>query len=396
VADACEGPSTLSARLHDRENEDPVKVSKPKLLMASAYFPPEVGGLERYAFEMAKIALAADYDVVVISSDSGKTLRKEFADGMTIYRIPTQFKVMNTPINLRWYGMIKKIVEAEKPDLINVHMPVPYLADLVILAARGVPSIVTYHSGSMKKRNLIADRAIDLYELLILRMVLRKSTKIICSSEFVRNTFLKRYKAKSVTVSPGVDTSMFTRRTVKPEDGKIIFIGNFSYGWKGLRYLREAVRLLPSASLVVVGTGTHEESERTTYLGSLRGDELVREIHSSRVLVLPSVSNSEAFGMVLIEAMACGVPVVGSAIGGIPCTIIDGEDGLLAAPRSAPSLASAIKLIFDTPELEERLIENAYRKVLESYTWEAQGQKYIRVLEEVCEASPAQAQQGLR
>jgi glycosyltransferase involved in cell wall biosynthesis len=370
-------------------------VTKPKLLIASAYFPPEVGGLERYAFEMAKVALAANYDVVIVTSDSGETLRKESVDGMTIYRMPTQFKILNTPISLRWYGMIKKIVADEKPDVVNVHMPVPYLADLVILAARRIPSVVTYHSGSMKKRNLIADRAIELYERIILRMVLHKATKIICSSEFVRDTFLKRYKAKSVTVSPGVDTSVFTRRTAKPEDEKIIFIGNFSYGWKGLKYLREAINFLPSARLVVVGTGTHEESPRTTYLGSLSGDALVKEIQSSRVLVLPSVSNSEAFGMVLIEAMACGVPVVGSAIGGIPNTIKDGEDGLLAEPRSALSLAAAIKLIFDEPRLEERLIENGYQKVVELYTWAAQGQKYVRLLEEVCEERLVEAHQNL-
>jgi glycosyltransferase involved in cell wall biosynthesis len=257
------------------------------------------------------------------------------------------------------------------------------MADLVILATRNIPRVVTYHSGSMKKRTFVVDRTIELYEFTFLRMVLRKADRVICSSEFVRNTFLKRYRDKSLTIPPGVDTSAFTRRTVKPEDGKIIFIGNFSYGWKGLNYLRDAVKLLPSARLVVVGSGIHEESPRTTYLGLLRGAELVKEIQSSRILVLPSVSNSEAFGMVLIEAMACGVPVIGSAIGGIPGTIKDGEDGLLVAPRSATALAEAITLIFDDPQLEERLIENAYQKVLELFTWEVQGKKYIQVLEEV-------------
>jgi glycosyltransferase involved in cell wall biosynthesis len=364
-------------------NTDLVKSAKPKLLVASSYFPPAVGGLERYAFEMAKIAQHANYDVAVICSGKGSAIQKDNNDGIAIYRLPTQFTLKNTPVNLRWSKMIRQILLDEEPDIINVHMPVPYLCDLVILASKGIPSIVTYHSGSMKKHHLATDAPIELYERCVLPTVFRKASTIICPSKFVRDTFLKKYRSKSKVIPPGVDTSMFTRREVDPEENKIIFIGNFSYEWKGLRYLLDAIDLLPAAHLVVVGAGTPVEHARATYLGLLAGNELVREIQSSKVLVLPSISNAESFGMVLIEGMACGVAVVGADIGGIPNTICNEEDGLLVKPRSGASLAHAITRIIEDAPLEKRLTEKAYKKVVNDYTWHVQGPKYVAALEEL-------------
>jgi glycosyltransferase involved in cell wall biosynthesis len=115
----------------------------------------------------------------------------------------------------------------------------------------------------------------------------------------------------------------------------------------------------------------------------LEGDALVSEMQSSKILVLPSISDAESFGMVLIEAMACGVAVIGADAGGISNTICDGEDGLLARPRSGVSLAGAITRILDDPQLEKRLTERAYQKVRDDYTWGVQGPKYLAVLEQL-------------
>jgi glycosyltransferase involved in cell wall biosynthesis len=360
-----------------------VTSATPRLLVAASYYPPDVGGLERYAYEMAAIAHQAGYEVTVISSGEGKELRRETIDGISIYRLPTLLTVQNTPISPRWPTMIRQILTEEAPDVINVHLPVPYLGDLVVQAAKNIPRIVTYHSGSMKKHHLVTDAAIELYERCVLPSVLKKADALICPSEFVQDTFLRRYAGKSTHIPPGVDVSIFSRRAVAPDENKIIFIGNYSYEWKGLAYLRQAIDLLPSARLVVVGSGTPVAHPRTTYLGLRHGDELVRELQSSQVLVLPSITDAESFGMVLIEAMACGVAVVGSDIGGIPHTITNEVDGLLAEPRSATALAQAITRILSDPALERRLTENAYQKVLRDYTWPVQGPKYLATLDRV-------------
>jgi glycosyltransferase involved in cell wall biosynthesis len=133
------------------ENAPTVKSAKTKLLIAASYYAPAIGGLERYASEMAKVAHQANYEVVVVCSGNGASVTKESSDGIRIYRLPTQFMLSNTPVSLRWHSMIKGIIADEAPDIINVHMPVPYLTDLVIFASKGIPKVVTYHSGSMKK-----------------------------------------------------------------------------------------------------------------------------------------------------------------------------------------------------------------------------------------------------
>lgn len=355
--------------------------AKPKLLLASAYFLPKMGGLEKYSFEMVKKALEYGYDVSVITTGNSKKFESEYTnDGLHIYRLPVQLKFSNTPINFKWYPMIKKLLRKEKPDIINIHMPVPGLPDLVCLAARNTPTVITYHAGSMKKGSFLIDRSIQIYERLFLPFILKKASRIICSSDFVRFEFLGKYKNKSVSICPGVDTQTFFRRKNTPTDRKILFIGNFNYEWKGLHYLKEALKLIPNATLHVVGEGKEVNSPGIVYHGQLQGKELVAQIHKARILVLPSTSSAESFGMVLIEAMACGVPVIGTNTGGIPTIIKNKIDGLLVAPKDAYALAKSISYILDNQSEADRLTENAYQKIGTHFTWDKSATKYIKAI----------------
>jgi len=356
------------------------QTAKPRLLLASAYFPPKTGGLERYSFEMAKSALEHGFDVSVITSGDSKKTGSECTNGLHIYRLPIQFKLSNTPFNIKWYRAIKKILRQEKPDIINVHMPVSGLPDLVCLAAEDTPVVTTYHAGSMKKGRFFPDGFIDIYEKLFLPLTLKKADRIICSSDFVRYEFLGKYNHKSVTVCPGVDTRIFSKRKAVPANKNVLFVGNFNYEWKGLRYLKEAIKLVRGATLHVVGDGKEIPSPNTFYHGELQGQDLVEEIHKARVLVLPSTSSAESFGMVLVEAMACGVPVIGTNIGGITTIISDKKDGLLVAPRNVESLAKSISFILDNPPEASVLAENAYKKVRAHFTWDKSTTKYLRVI----------------
>jgi len=358
--------------------------AKPKLLLASSYFPPKTGGLERYSFEMAKSALEHGYNVSVITSGESKKVETEYTtDGLRVYRLPPKFKFSNTPINIKWYSMIKEILHKEKPDIINVQMPVSGLADLVCWASDNTPTIITYHAGSMKKGSFFLDGFIQIYETLFLPLSLKKADKIICSSDFVRFDFLGKYQNKSVTICPGVNTQMFFRRKVVPANKNILFVGNFNYEWKGLEYLKEAVRLVDGATLHIVGDGQEVTASNTIYHGRLQGKDLVEQIHKARVLVLPSTSGAESFGMVLIEAMACGTPVIGTSIGGITTIISDKKDGLLVQPKDVKSLAKAISFILDNPDEANKLAENAYKKVRARFTWDISITKYLKVISDL-------------
>ena len=348
-----------------------------RLLVASSYFPPKMGGLERYAFEMAKGAAGAGMEVDIITS--GRSARIEHepnGEGMTVHRLPVRFRIQDTPVNPRWLFDIRRLVRAINPDVVNVHLPVPFLGDLVAFFTRGAPVIVTYHCGSMKGHGFLLNRLTDFYEQLILPVTLRKASRVICTSEYVRQTFLRRYQRKSVTINPGVDTTVFTRRTGRPEERSVVFVGDFRTGLKGIGYLREAIRRLPGTTLHVVGRGIPVESPGTVYHGELHGEELVSRIQDSQALVLPS-DWPEAFGMVLLEAMACGVPVIGTDIGGISGIIRDHVDGLLVPPGDASALADAISYIINNAGKAEEFADKAYDKVMAEYRWEINVEKYL-------------------
>ncbi|HSW81071.1 MAG TPA: glycosyltransferase [Candidatus Saccharimonas sp.] len=356
-------------------------LNKPRLLIAAPYYKPLVGGVERYAEYMARGALSAGYDVSVVTSADVKTHQVSDEDGIRVHRLPTQFKIMNTPVNVAWYWQIKKIIHAEDPGIVNAHAPVPGLPDIAIFAARGRKRIVTYHSGTMKKRAFIADELIGLYEKLLLPRMLRAADRIVCSSTFVRDGFLQKYAAKSTVITPGVDLQAFPKRTKAPNTRRILFVGNFRSGIKGLEFLQRAVAMIPGVELHVVGEGEPVPDDHTVYYGALRGADLLDEFHKADILVLPSVCATESFGMVLVEAMACGVPVIGSNVGGIPTVITDGETGLLVTPADAEALAIAIVDLLDNPQKAAKLATNAYQKVTQIFTWQHSTALFLELLQ---------------
>jgi len=106
------------------------------------------------------------------------------------------------------------------------------------------------------------------------------------------------------------------------------------------------------------------------FKGSIIGRKLVEYYQKSNVLVLPSLS--ESFGMVLLEAMACKKPVIGSNVGGIPYVIDNDQNGLLVPPKDPQALADAIIKILTNPQLAKKMGEEGYEKVMKNFTWEKQ------------------------
>jgi glycosyltransferase involved in cell wall biosynthesis len=107
--------------------------------------------------------------------------------------------------------------------------------------------------------------------------------------------------------------------------------------------------------------------------------------------VLPSIVNqkgeTEGLGVVLLEAMACGLPVIGSDVGGIPDIIIDGETGLLARQKEPGSLAEKITKIFSDAPLRRKLVENGYQMVEKNFSWDTISEKFIEIYQEVLNRS---------
>jgi len=351
-----------------------MKDTKVKLLLATPYFPPHSGGLENYAFNVAQgLTKTYNYEVVVVTSNpNGKTQIIEEYQGIKVYRLPIMVRIGNTPINPLWYVALKKIICTEKPDVINAHQPVPFMGDLTALLVGDIPFVLTYHAGTMRKNKFLMDSIIFLYEKLILPRTARKATRIICVSNFVKNTLLKKYAFKSTVIHPGVDVSLFKPDpTIEKDKSLILFICHYKsmHKMKGLDYLVDAIKALPEVRLCIVGEKGDCVDKRISYIGIKREEALVEEMRRATVVVLPSLAHMESFGMVLIEAMACKTPVIGTNIGGIPEVINDGVDGFVVAPKDSNALELAISKIVTNQDLAIRMGQCGAAKVRDAFSW---------------------------
>jgi len=371
-----------------------------KIMVVTPYFPPKIGGMENYAYNIGKgLKEKYGWEVVFVTSNyEERKYKEEQIDGMKIYRLPRWFKVSNTPISPLWLFSIHKIIKEERPEIINVHSPVPFISDITSLIAGKTPLIITYHSGSMIKQSSILNPLIVLYELLFLPMIFRKSKKIICCSPVLMRQNLKKYKDKANYVTPGVDTKVF-KPSRERSTNDVLYVGRIEKNsdWKGIIYLLKAIliakRIKPDISLRLVGPGDRVEyfkmyaqklgiNKNVKFVGSKIINELILEYQSSKVIVLPSITDSEQLPAVLLEAMASKKPVIGSDVGGIPYVIDNEQSGLLVPPKDPEALADAIIEILTNPQLAKKMGENGYKKVKENFLWDKQIEKTKKIIEE--------------
>lgn len=370
------------------------------ILMTSPYLPPAGGGLERYALQAAA-HLSRDYGwrvVMACSNDDWGGDRKEKIGGMTVYRLARDLRVSNTPFGSGWGKKLRAIIEKEEPDIINIHTPVPGLGDVASFAGRNIPQVVTYHTGSMKKGNCL-DIFISFYEKILLPPMLRRAGAIICSSDSVRDGFLRKYEGKSETVTPGVNAEFF----IPAEEGSsgnrtVIFAAKLenSQAYKGLKDLLDAIAMLrgafPDIRLIVAGDGDMRKEyesyaedigirDAADFRGNLDRKRLREAYRESRVFALPTSYDSRP--LVISEAMASGLPIVSTKIGGIPDMVEDGKEGFLIDPRDPIALADKIGELLRDPGLCDRLSRNARERAKNEFDWKSRMAKYESVLERV-------------
>jgi glycosyltransferase involved in cell wall biosynthesis len=369
---------------------------KTRLMVIAPFFYPKIGGLENYAYNIARrFHESGDYDVTVVSSNyQTKNYIKEIIDEITIYRLPVWFKVSNTPINPMWYCYFKRIFSDERPDIVNIHSPVPFMADVAVLALKKqIPTVLTYHSGSMLKNKFPADFFIYFYEKIFLPVLFRQVKIIVAVSEnFFVGGLGKAFINKTRLIRPGVDTIKYSQSPI-PVDSKIVsYVGRVEHSssWKGIEELLHSMVLVvqqhSDAKLEIIGGGDAIEhfrlraerlgiSKYVTMLGPLVGKELIDAYQRSSVFVLPSTSEAEQSSVALIEAMASGRPVIGTNIGGTPKIIRNSENGLLVEPKDAIVLAEAIKRLLSDKKFAESL-GNGARADAQKVDWAIQIKKY--------------------
>jgi glycosyltransferase involved in cell wall biosynthesis len=357
------------------------------VLVATPWLPPRGGGLERYAFETSRDLARRGHEVTILGHSELPI--EEAREGVRLVGVAPRLRLSNTPLGLTIAREAKRRLRGGPHDVASVHTPVPGTAELVALQARraGVPFALTYHAGVLAAPPGALTLAARVHRLAGERwMIARAASRIAVAPYVAQRVFRGR---ECVVVPPGVDADRFSPAG-EPVPGRILFVGpvDRAYAWKGLATLVEAFEILsasaPDAHLRLVGRGDLEAhyrarlamnnlADRFSIAGRVGDAQLVDEYRAASVVVLPSTSPAESFGMALAEANACGRPVVGRDVGGIPSFVRPYENGLLAPPGDAQALADAILEILADASLARKLGERGREKVLAAHRWDAIG-----------------------
>jgi rhamnosyl/mannosyltransferase len=362
-----------------------------KVLHVYKDYYPVIGGIENHLKMVAEGQAKAGLKVTVIVNSLNLKTKMERINGVKVIKVGRLATLASSPIGPKIFSYIRKF----KSDITHLHFPNPVgeIANLVL--GKGKKTVLTYHSDIVKQKTLL-----KFYHPLLLK-ILKKVDKIIATSpDYIESSFyLKRFKDKCVQIPLGIDCSLF-----KPENsyidqkiekryGKeyILFVGKLRY-YKGLEYLIQAMKDIP-ARLLIVGDGLIEESlknlakknnliKKIFFLGNVEEKILPSLYRLSNFLVLPSTKRSEAFGIVQLEAMACGKPVICTELGtGTSYVNQHEKTGLIIPPGDLKALIQAMNRLLNNRKEREIMGKTARIRVEENFSFEYMLKKIINLYE---------------
>lgn len=349
-----------------------------KICLVNSYYPPWVGGAESYTKNLAEALASRGHSITVYCSRRPLGAGTGFDGTIRVVRMMTPLMLYGTPVVI-----FPPSILVEDFDVIHANFPSPYLAAVSgsISQVRSIPSVLTWHNDLppvstgaavlVKLHNELAVSYLTLFD------------RIIATTEAYskKSMILRKFEAKVEVVNNGVDTNRFNPQ-VKGDrvrsmhnlknDKFALFVGALTtfHAYKGVDLLISAFsqvsKQCKNVRLVIVGGGNMLENykQQAARLGlsnlvifaGFVSDSVLPEYYAAcDFAVLPSKDASEGFGLVLVEAMACGKAVIGSATGGIVDLISNGVNGLLIPPVNEEALSQAMISLFENDDLREKM-----------------------------------------
>ena len=347
-----------------------------KVLHIGKYYPPFFGGIEKVNFDIVEglNARGCETDVLCFNHEKGKHVTNDY---YRIIRCRTVVNAFSTPIS---FQIVQKLRAIHKEyDIIHVHLPNP-LATIALQNSGFKGKVVLHwHSDIVKQSKL--KRLYNPFQ----KWVLNRADKIIVTSENYLDASedLLAQKAKCEVIPIGIDRGEFIenppfRKNLEQETKhkKVVFgLGRLVY-YKGFQFLIEAAKKLPEDIVIFIGgegplaEQLHKEikrsnlNEKVKLLGKIPFQELEEYYRRADVFCLPSCERSEAFGVVLIEAMSFGCPIVCCDIpgSGVPWVAKDGFNANIIKPKDAGALAQAIEDILSNKAKQVGFSENSQKR----------------------------------
>lgn len=354
------------------------------VLQVNKLYHPWVGGIETAAAEIAEYLNHKEgIRVVNLVCQAQGRRRVEDVSGVKTYRAASWGMFSGMPISLDFFLLFKQL--ARSADLIILHHPFP----LAFLAYKYLglrkQSVVWYHSDIVKQSLL------KIPFLPSLRFALGHAARIVVSNQSIiqHSKVLRDFSNRCKVIYFGIDKGKFALTPALEESAEslrtkygtplVLSVGRLVY-YKGFEYLIEAMKEVPFAHMVIIGSGPLRQTlERLIHsLGLQTRVQIVEPVDDLRpyyyacdVFAFPSCEASEVFGIVQIEAMACGKPVINTALPtGVPEVSIDQKTGRTVPPKDSSALAEALRDVLENNERYDHFSQNALREVSARFTSE--------------------------
>jgi glycosyltransferase involved in cell wall biosynthesis len=363
-------------------------MSDTKVLHVGKFYPPHKGGIESHLGALCE-GLHASIETEALVANPGPETIEETVNGVHVTRVGTLFNLSAASV---CPGLGRRIREANA-DIVHIHLPNP-TAILSYLASQARGKLVFSHHSDIVRQRVLG----GLFEP-ILRHAFRQADAIVVATpnHITSSRVVRDYEKKCAVIPYGIDARQFAKqdeatvRDLRARFGPriVLSVGRLVY-YKGFEYLIRAMRRV-EGQLIIVGEGPLLEdlrrearnagvANRVTILTDV-GD--VRPYYQAAdVFVLASIARSEAFGIVQLEAMACGVPVVNTRLdSGVPCVSLDGVSGLTVAPSDDEALSSAIGRLLGDAGLRERLGAAGKQRVGEGFSVDVMTRRTLELYE---------------
>lgn len=361
-------------------------------------FPPYRGGMGKVALENAREAVKYGYDVTVFTPKY-KYLQNlksiEVIDDIKVIRLTPFLEIGNAAILPSLFFRLRKY------DIYHLHYPF-YGSLFFISMARIIwpkkKLILHYHMDNYADG--FKDIIFRYYRYFVLPKLLKSTDKLIVHSEdYALNChsswWLRRATNMMVEIPNGADTNFY-----KPKDSnknkydlkikKLLFVGALdkAHYFKGLNILLKALKDCQQQNwqLNIIGNGDmvdyykkmvykYRLEEKVVFNTDCDDNELLDYYRNSYLTILPSTTKGEAFGIVLIESMACATAVIATNLPGVRSVVVEGKTGELAIPGDAESLKSKLDYLLSQKTLVKEYADYGYKRTIKKYSWEAIGKE---------------------
>ncbi len=405
-----------------------VQTEKTRLLILTSSYP-SVSDVVSQSFmtDLAESLSKKNIDVFVICPHLSGLPHREERNTITIIRFPYWFipsgqklcatggitSSLNTsllaymqliPFCICQFLIALRTIKRERIDIIHSHWILPQgMIGALIRMITGIPHITSIHGTDI---HLVHTRKVFHP---FMKMIAYYSQYITANSSHTHRLFMEvisSTQTKTAIIPMGIHPEQFSGQSYvkKKKRITILFVGRLIQ-WKGVTYLIHAIKLVISRGwdvhLNIIGNGPEKEElqqfthtlgipSNVHFLGNMERKQLLSQYKNADLFVLPSIvykNQTEGLGVVLLEAMASGVPVIGSNIGGIPDIIKDDVNGLLVPPGDPQALADAIIRILKNPDLAERFRKAGQETVRDRFSWDVITDQFVEVYQEILKES---------